>query len=82
MDVRELIIELLECDLDAEASLQIVTDEGLYDTDEFEIDEAGVLNSPGYVNLSFEAKYMSLVNTEYLQELKDQIEELEGQLNE
>lgn len=76
MNVRELITELLDCDLNAEVSIEFVTDGESADEQQFFIEETG-LSSNGYVSLVHESKNLELIEKEDLQDLKERIEELE-----
>lgn len=81
MDVRQLITELLDCDLEADVSVEIETDEGSIDEEDFYIDETS-LGHREFVSLKYESRDMVLIEKGELQSLKERIGELEDEINE
>jgi len=74
MDVRELIKELLEHDIDLEVEFEVGDDE----ISDFEIEVVGIHNR--YLHFKLNVKGQELIESEDLEELKDRVEHLEGRV--
>ncbi len=72
MDVRDLIRELLEHDMDMEVNFEIGDDE----VSDFELAPAGYRRQ--YLHFKLDLKGEELVDSDELQALKDRVEELES----
>ncbi|MGY0692654.1 hypothetical protein ACW2QC_07645 [Virgibacillus sp. FSP13] len=81
MIVRDLIIELLDCDMDADVSIEIDTDEESIDTENYYIDSTRIKGRE-YVSLKHETSDQVLIEKGELHALKERIEELEELTNE
>jgi len=73
MDVRDLIRELLEFDMDMEVNFEIGDDE----VSDFELTHAGYKRQ--YLHFKLNVKGEELVDSDDLQALKDRVEDLESQ---
>lgn len=76
MDVRELITELLDCNLEVDVDLELEANGDSYYDTVFEVEETNEL-----VTLKFRSTEMVLIDKDDLQEMNDRIEELEDELN-
>lgn len=72
MNVRELIVELLECELEATVDLDIDTKEESINTSDFDLHYSG-----NYVTLTIEPKDYVLLDKKEYEEMKNRLAELE-----
>jgi hypothetical protein len=73
MTVKELIIELLDCDMDATVDFDIDTSE-----EDINISDFDLHNDKRYVTLTIELKNYVLLDKKEYEELTDRLSELEN----